>query len=192
MEARSIRRMMDKPGGNLQEIDQLLVELLAEDGRRSNVELAQQLGLTEGTVRKRLARLLRDGLIRVTGSRNLRKLGYDTEVLIGVQAQPGTIESTVDALRNERCVLSIALTAGRYDLVLRACFRSRSELERFLTADLSRIPGIGRTETSYVLSNPKRSNDWLGEDEAEASPDVLERIIRVPIESNSGDAWWRG
>src|SRR6478672_9026621 len=108
------------------ETDRLLLELLMQDARRSNVELAREVNLTEGAVRKRLGRLLRDGFVRITAGLNLHKLGYQIEVLIGLQTDQRRRPGVVAALRSLPEVDSIAVTAGRYDILIGACFKTRA------------------------------------------------------------------
>src|SRR5579883_891389 len=81
------------------ETDRLLLELLTKDARRSNVELAREVNLTEGAVRKRLSRLLRDGFVRFSAGLNLFKLGYQIEVLIGLQTDQRRLPGVIDTLR---------------------------------------------------------------------------------------------
>ena len=49
---------------NLDEADQAIVERLSRDARVSNREIAEQLGVTEGTVRARAKRMEEEKLIR--------------------------------------------------------------------------------------------------------------------------------
>ena len=42
----------------MDELDRRIIELLQQDGRASNAKMARELGVSEGTVRRRLARLL--------------------------------------------------------------------------------------------------------------------------------------
>lgn len=71
----------------LDDLDRRILELLAEDARVSNRQLAEQLGVTEGTVRGRLKRLEADQLIRFSAITNVSLIGSRKVVLIGIQAQ---------------------------------------------------------------------------------------------------------
>lgn len=46
------------------EKDRKIIEMLKHNARRPNVEIAQQVGLTEGAVRARIARLVKEGTIK--------------------------------------------------------------------------------------------------------------------------------
>ena len=58
------------------ELDRELIIELQEDGRRSYVELAERLHISEATARSRVKRLLSRGLLKVTAVPNLQLLGY--------------------------------------------------------------------------------------------------------------------
>jgi len=72
----------------MDELDSLIIDM-QKDGRSSNAGIARELGVSEGTVRRRLRLLVEDGVIRVMAVPNVRKLGYHTTALIGLQAEPG-------------------------------------------------------------------------------------------------------
>ena len=46
------------------------------DGRASNAKIAREFGVREGTVRRRLQRLLKEDVVKVFAVPNLGKLGY--------------------------------------------------------------------------------------------------------------------
>jgi hypothetical protein len=52
----------------MDQIDGQIIDLLRENGRRSNVEMARVLGISEGTVRKRIERLLSSGVLESLAS----------------------------------------------------------------------------------------------------------------------------
>jgi Lrp/AsnC family transcriptional regulator for asnA, asnC and gidA len=181
------------------ETDRLLLELLTKDARRSNVELAREVNLTEGAVRKRLSRLLRDGFVRFSAGLNLFKLGYQIEVLIGLQTDQRRLPGVIDTLRALPEEESILGTAGRNDVLVGACFRTRSDLQAFLMQTLPNVPGILRTETSYVLSVPKRSSNWIDErcvDDGKRGgvKPALPSVSREQPVFAAGErgGWWRG
>jgi len=63
---------------HLDAVDRQIISLLQQDGRTSNVEVASQVGVSEATVRKRLDRLLDEGVVRITAVPNATKVGFST------------------------------------------------------------------------------------------------------------------
>ena len=84
---------------NMNELDERIIKLLQIDGRASNARIAREVGVSEGTVRRRLRRLIQDDVIHVIAVPNLEQMGYATTALIGVQAEPGKVSEVADALR---------------------------------------------------------------------------------------------
>lgn len=147
-------------GNSLDRIDHQIISLLQDDGRMPNLEIARQLGVTEGTIRKRLERLLSGGIIKVTAVPDVSQLGYKVETIIGIQAAPNRANEIGTALARMPEVVYVGYTTGAYDLVIRAVFGSNEELLSFLTSRVSVIQGVTRTETSHVLKSFKRAEDW--------------------------------
>ena len=82
----------------MDELDRKIIALLQIDGRASNAKIAREVGVSEGTVRRRLRRLVQDDVIKVIAVPNLEKLGYGTTALIGLQTGPGRSDSVGDAI----------------------------------------------------------------------------------------------
>lgn len=140
--------------------DRQIIRELQTNGRRSNVEIARALGLSEATVRKRIDRLLNDGVIRITAMLDPTKLGWPVHVLIALRVEPGHLDTVGQQLAAFSTVHSVTLATGDYDLFVRACFPSNEGLLQFLTVDLAGIPGITRTTTHHLLRVIKDVADW--------------------------------
>ncbi|HOU24620.1 MAG TPA: AsnC family transcriptional regulator, partial [Anaerolineae bacterium] len=78
--------------------DRQIIALLQADGRASNVDIARAVGVTEGTVRKRVERLLSEGIIRVVAVPNVDKLGLEVETVIMLKVDLGQATRAGDAL----------------------------------------------------------------------------------------------
>ena len=57
----------------IDKIDCRMIELLQKDGRISNTEIAKQIGISEGTVRTRLNRLIKEEYIQIVAVSNPMK-----------------------------------------------------------------------------------------------------------------------
>ena len=73
---------------NLDKLDSLIVSLLKKDGRRSNADMARAASVSEGTIRRRLKRLVREQYIQVTVQPEYSKLGYESQALVALQVAP--------------------------------------------------------------------------------------------------------
>ncbi|MDA1189585.1 MAG: Lrp/AsnC family transcriptional regulator [Chloroflexi bacterium] len=138
-------------------LDTKIIELLQEDGRASNAGIARKVGVSEGTVRRRLKKLVQDKLIQVVALPDPAKVGYHSEALIGIQVDPDKTDSVADRLAALREINWVTLTAGRYDIFAWAALPSAEDLGVFLRTKIGVIPGIRRSETFINLANKKRA-----------------------------------
>lgn len=145
----------------LDELDNQIIQNLRTDARRSNVDLAKQLGVSEGTVRNRVRRLISRGYMSVVAMTRLHKLGYDTDVLMQVTTEAGRQQEVAEQLSMLAATRYVAITTGAFDISVGAVFRNNRELYDFLTDDVAKISGITRTQTSHVLRTLKRVHDWI-------------------------------
>jgi Lrp/AsnC family transcriptional regulator for asnA, asnC and gidA len=141
----------------MDELDRRIIDILQVDGRASNARIARAVGVSEGTIRRRLRRLIQDGVINVIAVPNLEKMGYDTTALVGLQTDPGRIDGVAEALAGLDGVHFVALTTGAQDIFIWVALSSSEELGDFLRNRVGVIPGVRRTETYVNLAIKKRT-----------------------------------
>ena len=137
-------------------LDSKIIEILQSDGRASNAGIARQVGVSEGTVRRRLKRLVQEEYIRVVAIPDPSKMGYESEALIGVQVDPDKVDQVGEGLSALEEVNWVAVTTGSYDIFAWTTLQSAEALGIFLRTKVGIIPGVRRTETFVNLSNKKR------------------------------------
>lgn len=142
------------------EVDNRVIAALRQDGRKSNVELGREIGVSEGTIRKRVSRLIQEGVMQVIAVANPQKLGYQIEVMIGIHADIDKVKDIADRLASLEEIRTVSISSGVYDILMVTLFRDNDELLDFLMNKLSAISGIKKTETSYLLRTLKRTYDW--------------------------------
>jgi len=113
--------------------------------------------MPESTVRHRLNRMTRLGIIEFTALTNPLHLGYQIWAIMEIQAALPKIRSVAQQLAAAPHVNFVGITTGSYDILAAAVFRSNRELLDFITNRVSKIPGIIRTSTSSVLEVVKRT-----------------------------------
>ena len=141
----------------MDELDRKIIALLQMDGRASNAKIAREVGVSEGTVRRRLRRLIQDDVVNVVAVLNLEKLGYATTALIGLQTGPGKSDSVADSIAGLQESHYVAVTTGAYDVFVWAGLESAESLGNFLRTKIGIIEGVQRTETFVNLSIKKRT-----------------------------------
>ena len=134
-----------------------IIRCVQEDARSPVAKIAKRLRMPESTVRHRLNRLVRQGVIEFSILINPHRLGYQIWAVIEIQAAMPKIRSVAQQLAAIPEVYFLGITTGSYDLLAAAVFRSNQELLDFLTRRLGKVRGILRTSTSSVLELVKHS-----------------------------------
>ena len=144
------RKLMD-------ELDGKIIKLLQSDGRASNARIARDVGVSEGTVRRRLRRLVQEEIVNVIAVPHLERMGLATAALIGLQVDPGKVDDVADALARLEEVHYVAITTGAYDVFAWVALASSEELGAFLRGKVGSIAGVRRSETFVNLAIKKRT-----------------------------------
>jgi Lrp/AsnC family transcriptional regulator, regulator for asnA, asnC and gidA len=142
-----------------------MVELLQQDGRLSLTHLARSLRVTEVTARRKLKRLLGDGIIRIVATVDPFDVGYETPVIIGLKVQRGQLDAVAERLSELSQVRYIGASTGRVDLIIEVVTRTNQDLADFLLNELALIDGIVDSETNLIVRIYKQSWDWAIRDD---------------------------
>jgi DNA-binding Lrp family transcriptional regulator len=149
---------MDKRGAP-DTIDWKILKELQKDGRVTNVELADRVGLSPPPTLRRVQALEEAGFI--TGYRaklDREKLGYEVEmiVLVGLKSQAqneiGEFERRVKGWPIVRECFAVQ---GVTDFILRCVARDMPALQSFVLGALSKAPNVDSVKTSLVLPPAK-------------------------------------
>lgn len=154
-------------------IDQKLIQELQKNGRESYSDLAKTLGVVEGTVRKRIKRLLEEEVMNIVAVPNASKLGYSLISVIGLQCRVENLRTVAENLAHNPHVCYLAFVTGRYDLLAIAMTRSSQELSHLIEKEIWTIPDIVRTETFVTMDVIKGAWGILDTSELVGSLDTL-------------------
>ncbi len=139
----------------LDRIDHEIIRMLQHDGRTPFTEIAKALGISEGTVRNRVARLTENQTIQVVALIDPYRLGFDAAALIGVSVEPPLIEAAAEQIARFPEVSYLVLVSGMFDLIVEALCRDREHLANFLSQSLHQVPGVRSTQTFVILRTYK-------------------------------------
>ena len=136
----------------MDELDLKIVDILQHDCRASNARMAREIGVSEGTIRRRLNRLIGENLIefRVTAGTSDRE--RRSQSVVGIQVDPPNLDSVLERVSEFDQVMFAASTTGSYDLLAWVSVESLDDLGHFLMKSVGKIPGVRRTETHIVLT----------------------------------------
>lgn len=141
---------------NLDRYDREILRLLQQDGRISNQDLADRIGLSPSPCLRRVRALEEAGLI--TGYRALvdaKALGLSLMALIHIstdQHTPERFESFESAVREIPEVLECLLITGQAaDYQLKVAVKDMDAYQELLLNRITRIPGVTGVHSSFVL-----------------------------------------
>ncbi|MCF8062324.1 MAG: Lrp/AsnC family transcriptional regulator [Deltaproteobacteria bacterium] len=133
-------------------IDQTSIALIKHlrDGRRSFRRIAEAVGVSENTVRSRVAGLEREGLLEISGLVDPEGIPGHRLVLIGVKLGTMELVKKGEEFSRLRGVVSVSVVTGRYDLFLQVLLHDQFGLLEFYTQEVSRIQEVQSVETFVV------------------------------------------
>lgn len=140
----------------LDRTDRRILELMQADGRISNLELAERIGLSPTPCSRRVKRLEDDGVIRrhVT-LLDQKKIGLNIDVIIGVSMDrhtPDRFENFEQELSAFPEVVECSIVTGQEaDFLIKAVLPDMAYFEEFLLGRLTRIAGVTGVRSSFVL-----------------------------------------
>ena len=142
---------MDK----LDTIDVSILRTLQEDGRISNANLAEKVGLSASACSRRLDILEKSGVIRGYHARLSNKaLDYTMTAIVHISLS-GQFEKTLSEFEAavKRCpnVLVCYLMSGEYDYILRVAAKNLQDYERIHKEWLSALPHVVRINSAFAL-----------------------------------------
>ncbi len=145
------------PAQRVDDLDRKIIEALQDNGRESFRRIAARLGVSEGTIRARYARLTNEGILQVVAVTNPLGLGFE-QALVGVKTSgpPGEI---ADAIAQWPEADYVVVTAGQFDIVVEVVAADRHELLA-LTNRMRALDGVVTTETFFYLEMWKQLYDW--------------------------------
>ena len=145
------------------DVDRRIIAILNGDGRINNKDIAGKLGVSEGTVRNRIRKLMSNNLLKVSGLIDPDDSPVMELFLLGI-----TIESSKDMVKVAKKismleeVLATHHIAGRYDIMAELWVEAKGGLIKFLSQTLTKVEGIAATESFMVM---KSYNKWIPRNE---------------------------
>ncbi|HEX2704448.1 MAG TPA: Lrp/AsnC family transcriptional regulator [Candidatus Lustribacter sp.] len=155
-EARSLPRgPAPRSAPALDEVDRVLAEALAEDGRTPNATLARRAGIAESTCVGRVRALHDRGVIRgIHADLDPARVGLAVQAMVAVRFG-GHVRAHVEAFRDEVArlpgVIATYNISGANDYLVHVAAASPDALRDFVLDHLTNRPGVVHAETSLIF-----------------------------------------
>jgi Lrp/AsnC family transcriptional regulator for asnA, asnC and gidA len=134
------------------DINREIIKILQEDGRTPFAAIAEQLGVSEGTVRNRVNWMKDSGLLRIVAVADPTAIDYIADAMLGIEVAPGaTPQSVAERLAQHPEVVYILWVSGRFDLLAEVVFESREDFLNFMSAECYGQSDIASVETMTGL-----------------------------------------
>lgn len=142
-------------------LDMKIIKALQADARKPIVQVAKEVGANEATVRRRIEKLLKEGIIeRFTVVLDYHKLGRIIKAFIGLRVQPAKLKEIVNHLAKHPDIQVLYRTSGDTDIFAEVIFEKMEDLNAFLEEEL-KLEGILGTIVTIVIGPYKRC-PWTG------------------------------
>lgn len=141
----------------LDDVDRGILRLLQQDGRMPYRQIARELGVSEGTVRHRTARLEESGALNVVAIADPFRLGYRILAFLLIKVEPGKHDQVVSALAEWPESTYVSSCIGNADIYIQLVCRDNDHLHSLLHQRISEIGGVREFETFTELKMHKVS-----------------------------------
>ena len=146
-------RAMDQHNNknSIDEIDQRIIEALQMDGRRPFTRIAADLGISEASVRQRVANLINNQVMQIVAITNPIKLGFSLASMIGIRVSGDRLLEATQEISTFDEVIYLIICTGSFDLLAEVVCRDNDHLLSFLTEKLYKVQGVKQAETFMYL-----------------------------------------
>ncbi|MBP2200318.1 Lrp/AsnC family transcriptional regulator [Pantoea cypripedii] len=143
------------PKISLDTFDQKILLSLQVDGRLTNVELADKIGLSPSPCLRRVKNLEKEGVIKgYTASLDRELLGLGVTVMVGLKVEKHDLEQAGrlrEALALLPEVISAYLISGDADFLLHVVVPDLKAYEVFHTTVLLQLPGVRDIRSTFAI-----------------------------------------
>ena len=144
----------DAPLIKIDDTNLSIIKLLRE-GRKSYSVMAEELSLTENTVRSRVNKLISENVIQISGLIDPSALPGHQVIIVALKLDTVELKEKAKELSRLKGVVSASITNGRYDCFLYVLLSEEKGfgLSAFLDDELSRVDRIKDFETFVVYKS---------------------------------------
>jgi Lrp/AsnC family transcriptional regulator for asnA, asnC and gidA len=143
----------------LDDVDRKIISVLQRDGRAPYGAIADQVGLSEAAVRRRVQRLRETGIMEIVAITDPLQLGFTREALVGIRVQ-GDVRLVADKLASIEEINYVVLCAGSFDVLAELVTVDDDSLVHLLNDSIRSIPGVTEVETFLYLKLAKQTFNW--------------------------------
>ena len=136
-------------------IDKLNLSIIKHlrNGRQSYKKIADELRLSENTVRTRVNKLIDEGVLEITGLVDAEAVTDHRVVIVGVKLATMELVKKGEEFSRLKGVIAVNVVTGRFDLILMVLLKSGFGLLEFYTQEVSKLSDVQSVETFVVYKS---------------------------------------
>ena len=128
-------------------IDLKIIQNLTQDGRKSFVEIAKQIGLSPVGVKNRVEKLRAEKVLNIQGLLNIEKF-YSVSAQIEIEADNKTLSDLIEKFEKIPLVYNLVKTSGRYNLIVGIVAPKLESIEQFIAKEIRGKSGVKHIEVN--------------------------------------------
>lgn len=137
---------------NIDKVNLAIIKQL-RSGRKSYKKIAEQLSVSENTIRTRVHNLIDSGILEITGLVDPEAISGHRIVMVGVKLKTMDLVKKGKEFSQLKGVISVSVVTGRFDLILTVLLRTGFDLLEFYTEEVSKLKDVQSVETFVVYKN---------------------------------------
>jgi len=130
----------------LDELDKKILTILQDEARTSASEIARKTGFNENTIRYRIERLKKSGVIKeFTALLNPRMIGLPVAAIMMITTQPNSLKDVFETLAKLEETKHILQATGKHDLIVVAHYKDMNAMNE-ASQKIKSIIGVKEAE----------------------------------------------
>ncbi|MFN3440248.1 MAG: Lrp/AsnC family transcriptional regulator [Acidovorax sp.] len=136
--------------------DTAILDLLKDNARVSNREVARVLGMSESMVRQRLKKMTDGKAMRLGLVADMATVGYTAAVIVRLRTIPSKGRAIAEAVAQLECCAFSGLTLGRFDVLIYLIGQTRQELAQLIDERIAPLEGVVDIDVREPVGSAKQ------------------------------------
>jgi Lrp/AsnC family transcriptional regulator for asnA, asnC and gidA len=134
-----------------------LINILQKDGRTSLREISRKMKVSDATIRDRVDKLLKSGIIEeITAVVNPKKVGKEEISFIILEIEPSELTRVLSKIKDMSEVKFVCETAGKENALIMVFSENRATLKEFTDKKISTLPATKVIQILTVTNFEKK------------------------------------
>ena len=180
-ESTSIERTPECKVPLVDDLDRRITGALLANPRASNAQISEAVFTSEATASRRVARLVRDGDVRVIGVLDGEATGRSRSLFVRLRCRPGEAHRSAQRLAGWTACGSVKLVTGSVDCIAEIGYTSNDHLLALTLEQLPALDGVLAVWSNQVIRRFATPHSWL--------PDLLPDDVVEQLRAQRLDPW---